>query len=559
MLMSLSRDTSYILPNPDPGKNFLVYSEDNRGDEYKQIYLYDLNTKDTRRLSDGRSRNVGLTFDDKGERLAFLARERNSDQTRFEVLNPLQPSSMKTICRYTGNWSLGPWSPDGERILAWKTFPPNLSFLYTLNVRTGKLRPLGSGKEGEVTHRSAVWSLDGRYVYYAGDWNSEFLTLRRIELTSGREVELTHESPWDVAGLDISKDDSSLAVSFNKEGTQRLYLFDTRSNETRAVPGIADGSMIDATFHPRDAKLAWTLLRLDSTVSVGSYDLATGATTEWRAREPREPRPPAGRLVHYPTFDRVDGQPRTIPAWFWQAKSIDGRPTPVLINIHGGPEGQSGPVDGSIGIVARRGISVIEPNVRGSTGYGKTYRRLDDGRLRMDAVKDIGALLDWIRTQPELDSKRVAVFGGSYGGFMALASAVEFSDRLACGIDFFGISDFTNMIRETREGMREWARVEFGDERDPEMRSFFQSISPLDHHERIRIPLLIFQGANDTRVPVGESRRMVEKLRARGQNVWYIEASDQGHQMPNPVNSFFVVPAGLTFLERCLVEGMGRP
>ena len=172
----------------------------------------------------------------------------------------------------------------------------------------------------------------------------------------------------------------------------------------------------------------------------------------------------------------------------------------------------------------------------------------------MDAVKDIGALLDWIEMQPNLDSKRVAVYGASYGGFMALASAVEFSDRLACGIDLFGVSDLENRIRETREDRRDRVRAEYGDERDPEMRSFLHSISPLGHEERIKIPLFIFQGAHDTRVPAGESRRMAARLRARGQLVWYIEASDQGHQMPNPMNSFFVMPAGLTFLEACFAE-----
>lgn len=141
---------------------------------------------------------------------------------------------------------------------------------------------------------------------------------------------------------------------------------------------------------------------------------------------------------------------------------------------------------------------------------------------------------------------------------MALASAVEFSDRLACAIDFFGISNFENINRETRGGMRDWARGEFGDERDPGMLSFLQSISPLEHADRIRIPLFIFQGARDTRVPVSESRRMVARLRARGQPVWYIEASDQGHSMPNPVNSLFALPAGLTFLDRCLQNGKGK-
>ena len=559
-LMSLPRDTGYVIFNPDPAKTFLVYSRDDRGDEYSQLYVYDLAAKKTRLLTDGHSRNGGPTFDRKGERLAFYARDRNSDETRVYVLDPSQPSSLRTICRTAGSWGLGPWSPDGERLLAWRTFPPNFSFLYVLDVRTGEFRRLGSGKEGQVHHGDAVWSHDGRYVYYAGDWNSEFLTLRRVDLASGGEEELNRDIPWDVGGVDIAADDSSLAVRFNEEGARHLYALDTTTRRMQAVPGIPDGSVAGATFHPTARKLAWMLYRLDGAESIGSYDFGSRSTIVWtEAPREEEARRSNARLIHYPTFDRIDGKPRMIPAWFWQAPSKNGEPTPVLINIHGGPEGQSGPVNAVSPLLGRRGISELQPNVRGSTGYGKTYRALDDGRLRMDAVKDIGALLDWIKTQPTLDSTRVAVYGASYGGFMTLASAVEFSDRLACGIDFSGISDFANLNRETREGMRDWARVEYGDERDPEMRSFLQSISPLDHQERIKIPLFIFQGAQDTRVPAGESRRMVAKLRARGQPVWYMEAADQGHQMPNPVNSFFVVPAGLTFLERCLLEGRAKP
>jgi dipeptidyl aminopeptidase/acylaminoacyl peptidase len=555
-LMSLTRNTERIYLNPDLRRNYLVYSEDTAGNEYSQLYLYDLNTQKSRRITDGSSRHIHAVFAPDGERLAFPGRARNSDDTLFYVVDPLNPSTMRTIGRAAGEWWLGAWSPGGDRVLAWKNIPPNLSFLYSLDVRTGELRHLGSGKEGEVTHRDAVWSNDGRSLYYAGDWHSEFLTLRRIDLETGREEELSGGIPSDVTGLNIASDDSLLVVRFNREGANYLYVLDTKTKAITELPDVPSGSIATFGFHPRARKLAWDHVAFDSTQSISGYDFTMRTHTAWRPASPGASGGPVQpRLIHYPTFDSVDGKPRMIPAWFWQARSADGRPTPVLVNIHGGPAGQSGPINRGFGMLARRGISQIQPNVRGSTGYGKSYRKLDDGRLRTDAVKDIGALLDWIGTQPNLDSTRIAVFGSSYGGFMALASAVQFSDRLACAIDFSGVSNFVNRAQETREDMREWARVEYGDERDPEIRRFLESISPLNHHDRITVPLFIFQGANDTRVPVGESRRMVAGMRTRGQPVWYIEAADQGHSMPSPVNSFYVVPAGLTFLERCLLDG----
>jgi dipeptidyl aminopeptidase/acylaminoacyl peptidase len=558
-LMPLSRNAGRIVLNPDPQKRYLVYFEDKNGDEYDQIYYYELATGTTRRLTDGISRHTGGEFDGKGERLAFTARARNGSETIFYVVNPLDPTSLRTICSAPSGWTMGRWSPDGERLLAWAPYEPNRPFLHVLDARTGQFRRLGSGKEGEVTHsHAATWSNDGRSVYYASDWRSEFLTLRRVNLATGTEEELTKDLPWDIAEVEISPDDSTLALVVNEEGAKKLYLMDTKTKQIHRLPGAANASDYEVYFQPASPKIAWTHVAANGVESAAGYDIDGGASLEWTQAPPANDgvRP---RLIHYPTFDQVDGKPRMIPAWFWQAPSHDGKPIPVLINIHGGPDGQAGPINPATVLLARRGISELQPNIRGSTGYGKTYRSLDDGRKRFDAIRDIGALLDWIQTQPNLDSTRVAVYGASYGGFVALASAVEFSDRLACGIDFFGISDFENMIRDNQRGMRGWARVEFGDERDPQMRAFLQSISPLARADRIRIPLFIFQGANDTRVPVSESRRVIAALRARGQRVWYVEAADQGHSMPNPVNSIYVLPAALTFLESCLVEGRRKP
>ena len=554
-LLKLSTNIGAVKFNPDPDKHYLIYLKDVGGNEYDQVYFHDLEAKETRRLTDGVTRHSFPQFDEKGERLAFLGRAPDSAETAFYVVDPTDQASPAVVSRQQGDWWLGPWSPDGQSLLAYRVTPPNRGFLCSVDVASGEVRTLGSGEEGEVSHESAVWSRDGKYVYYTSDWESEFQSLRRIDLTTSEDTALTPNARSDSYISDLSSDGAFVGLLVNREGARRPYLFDTRTSELREL-AEEDGAVLNLRFHPTDPKVAWSHIGNYVTRSVGGRDLAVGAPLDLGERDdPPELDEPAPRVIRYPTFDTVDGEPRMISAWYWEAHSEDSKPTPVLITIHGGPAAQSGPINPLRRVLGPRGISEIHPNVRGSTGYGKTFESLDDRRLRMDSVKDIGALLDWIETQPNLDSSRVVVYGASYGGFMTLASAVEFSDRIVCGADFFGVSDLENLNQETREGMREWARAEFGDERDPETREFFASISPLQHLERIKIPLFIFQGANDTRVPVGESRRAVEALRAGDQPVWYFEAADQGHQMPNPVNMLYIMPAAMTFIDECMERG----
>jgi dipeptidyl aminopeptidase/acylaminoacyl peptidase len=230
-------------------------------------------------------------------------------------------------------------------------------------------------------------------------------------------------------------------------------------------------------------------------------------------------------------------------------------PYPVIIDIHGGPEGQARPSFSSTYQMwlDRLGAAVIRPNVRGSAGYGKHYMSLDNGFKREDSVKDIGTLLDWIATQPDLDENRVAVFGGSYGGYMVLASAVHFSDRLAAAVDVVGISNFVTFLENTQAYRRDSRRAEYGDERDPAMREHLQKISPLTNVEKINVPMLVVQGQNDPRVPVTEAIQIVDALREHGQPVWYMNALNEGHGYARKENRDVYQQATVMFLQKYLV------
>jgi dipeptidyl aminopeptidase/acylaminoacyl peptidase len=263
----------------------------------------------------------------------------------------------------------------------------------------------------------------------------------------------------------------------------------------------------------------------------------------------------APTLVHYETFDSIDGRPRQIPAFYYEP-SKPKPPFPVLIDCHGGPAVQRRPYFRYLTqfYLNEMGIAVIAPNVRGSSGYGKTFMMLDDGYKREDAVRDIGALLDWIATQPQLDAGRVAIKGGSYGGYLSLASMVNYSNRLRCGIDEIGISNFVTFLENTGKYRQDVRRSEYGDERDPQMRDFLTRISPLTNAHRIERPLLIFQGLHDPRVPVSEAEQIVKAVRNNGVDVWYILAEDEGHGFGKKSNRNFYQQVQVLFLEKYLLE-----
>jgi dipeptidyl aminopeptidase/acylaminoacyl peptidase len=342
----------------------------------------------------------------------------------------------------------------------------------------------------------------------------------------------------------------------NEGGVGRLYLMDTATETVSPVDSVPMAQISGLQFDPSGRRLGMTLNgpRMNGDVYVldtTSRDLQrwtesdTAGLDTTRFVEPE--------LIHYPTFDRVDGGPRMIPAFYYRPGGGDGGPHPVVISIHGGPEGQAKPnFNPQFNyFLDELGVAVLEPNVRGSSGYGKSYLKLDNAQKREDSVRDIGALLDWIETRPELDSDRVAVLGGSYGGYMVLASMFHFNDRLACGVDVVGISNFVTFLKSTKPYRRDLRRAEYGDER--EIGEFLDSISPTTNAHRITIPLFVIQGKNDPRVPWTESQQIMETVRKNGGPVWYLMATNEGHGFSKKDNSDFMWVAIVKFFQEFLL------
>jgi uncharacterized protein (TIGR01244 family) len=561
---------------PQAWRDGFVFAKDRGGDEFSQLYWFDADTRAAVLLTDGkRSQNGGAVISRDGGLLAYSSTARNGTDRDVWVRDTRSGQS-RAVLTEGGSWSASDFSPDGQRLLVSRYASANETYPGELDLATGKLTmfPVDGGKAALGQFQYAP---DGRGVFYVSDEEiagkpQQFRTLRHHGPGMGAPIVVSAHIPWDVEDVRIAGDGRHLAYTTNEDGISRLHLLRLPGLEPVELPALRElplGVIGNFDFSPDGKRLALDLNSATSPSDVFVLDLA-GKAPDGKGLE-RWTRSEVGgldasaflapTLVRYPSFDQVDGQPRTIPAFYYRpAKAAASGKHPVLINIHGGPEGQSRPVfNPSIQfMLADLGVAVLVPNVRGSSGYGKDYLQADNGLLREDSVKDIGALLDWIARQPELDASRVGVYGGSYGGYMVLSSLMHYSDRIRAGIDVVGISDFRTFLENTESYRRDLRRAEYGDERDPAMAEFFGKIAPLEHAGRIRSPLFVAQGRNDPRVPWTEAVQIVEAVRGNGQPVWYLEFADEGHGFRKKANSDYFNAASMLFWQQHLLEAPAK-
>jgi len=547
-----------VVANPKcPG---FVFGRDSGGSEFWQLYWFDLTTREVRLLTDGKSRNASPVWSPDGRRLAYSSTARNGKDTDVWVLDLDGATPPRAVVTEGGSWSASGFSPDGRELLVrrYVSIADSRPGVVTLADGALKMLPIDGGK---AAFGAMAFSPDGRGVYYTSDEESEFLRLRYHDIRSRRAAVLGGNAPWDVQEFAVSPDGTRVAFVRNEDGYGALHLLDGATHAELPLPAIPRGVVSGLEFSGDGKRLAFGVNAPTSPGDAYSIDLASNTLSRWTESEVGgldratfvQP-----ELVRFPTFDRDKGRRRTIPAFYYRpARAAADAVHPVVIQIHGGPEGQARPTFSADiqYLVNVLGVAVLVPNVRGSSGYGKRWLALDNGRLREDSVKDIGALLDWIARRPELDASRVAVYGGSYGGYMVLATMARYSDRLRAGIDIVGISNFVTFLENTESYRRDLRRAEYGDERDPEMRAFLEKISPTTNAHRIRIPLFVAQGANDPRVPASEAAQIVDTVRANGGEVWFLQFPDEGHGFRKKANVDFFRAAVMQFWKEKLIGG----
>jgi dipeptidyl aminopeptidase/acylaminoacyl peptidase len=527
----------------------LLYATDVGGDEQYQFFRLDLDSWRTTRLTDGKSRNERPVWSDSGKKLAWASTARNGRDFDVWVSDGARAEGATLAVEGKGLWQPLAFSRDGSALLVQEEISIAHHRLHLADLARKTVTNLTPG-DAPTAYRDAVLSPDGRRVYATSDRGGEFVSLHELDVARGTWRPLTAQIPWNVDEIELSRDGRTLAFVTNEGGPGRLHLLDTRTRRVKAVAGVPDGIAKHLSFAQSAPVLGFTLEGSTRTADAYTYDLRRGKVARWTESEVGGLDPSrfvAPRLVEFKSFDEMK-----IPAFYHRPEG-EG-PFPVVIRIHGGPEAQVRPGFSPLVklLVGDARIAVLEPNVRGSNGYGKTYLTLDNGARREDSVKDIGALLDWIAQQKELDPKRVAVMGGSYGGYMVLASLVHFGDRIKAGVEIVGISNFVSFLENTAEYRRDLRRAEYGDERDPAMRKHLQAISPLGQVDKIRSALFVAQGANDPRVPASESEQIVRAVRRAGHDVWYMVAPDEGHGFRKKENGDTFDLLSILFLEKHL-------
>jgi dipeptidyl aminopeptidase/acylaminoacyl peptidase len=528
--------------SPDPARSAYVYLKDEGGAENSQLYYQRLGEPTPQLLTDGKSRNGGAVWSNAGRDVAFFTTSRDGRSYDIDIVDP--ESGALPRLAFSGDnggaWSVLDWSPDDRKLLVLKTVSVAEAYLYVVDLNSGQKKEV-EPSPSKVGIFDAKFSRDGQGVYVISDREAEFARLRYVNLFGGdKAVVISEHIPWDVVDLAISRDGHYLAFVSNEAGAGKLNLLDLRSHQDLTPPRLHTAGIIDSlSFDAEGARLVFGYAAPNQPRDAYVLDLASNRLEPWTFSE-------AGAVdlakfvvptaAEFPTFDRVEARARQIPMYVYEPATPG--PHPVLIVLHGGPESQFRPgFDPWIQYVVNElGFAVVAPNVRGSSGYGKSYMALDNAMLREDAVKDVGALLVWLSVHGAYDAKHVVVAGDSYGGYLALATLVNYSDRLRGGVDVAGIADFVSFLTNTAPYRQDLRRAEYGDERDPDTRSFLRRISPVTNADRISRPLLVVQGKNDARVPVSEADLIVNRLRARGGEVWYLLAADEGHGYRKKLN-----------------------
>jgi dipeptidyl aminopeptidase/acylaminoacyl peptidase len=537
-----------------PQGKYLAYTRDTGGNETFQLYLYDVGSGQSIELSDGKSRNTEPVWSNAGDRIVYSSTPVGDSGVSLRLIDPLKPTTDRLIAKSSGSYFKAyDWSPDDKQIVFCDFTSNTASTLWLIDVIGGNKTLLSPKSDQAEYYDYPQFSKDGKGVYVVTDHDSDMRRVAYIDLATRKVSYLSSNPKWDVDEFQLAPDGKNLAYVTNEDGISRLHAFDIAANKERVSSELPIGIISDLKWNKNSMDLAFNFKSPRTPNDIYAINIESGKVELWAKSVTNgvdTEHFSIPELVHWTTFDK-----RTVSGFLYRPPTKFKGKRPVIIDIHGGPEEQYRPVFGYEDnyFLDELGVVKIYPNVRGSSGYGKAFLSLDNGMRREDALKDIGTLLDWIKTQPDLDADRILVEGTSYGGYLALSAACAYGDRIRGAISESGITNLASFVEHTEGWRRDLQRSEFGDERDPKIKEFLSRIAPVNNAQKITKALLLIHGQNDPRVPVAEPAALVAATKGRIP-VWYILAKDEGHGLVQNKNRNFRLYASILFVKEFLLK-----
>jgi dipeptidyl aminopeptidase/acylaminoacyl peptidase len=538
---------------PPRGGAFFLFAHDTGGGEWFQISRYDNATGEITLLTDGKSRNEINAWSHDGKRIAYTSTLRTGKDTDIYVMDPLNPKSARMLLQLEGGgWEVSDWSHDGKQLLVLEFVSANETYIWLADVAAGTKKLLTPKTGTKIAYSNARFGADDKGYYYTTDKDFEFQRLAYTDFASGSTAFITSDIKWDVDQFDMSDDGSKIVFETNEAGISRLYLLPTATRKHQQLK-IPVGIVGAVEWHPNGREFGFGLSSARSSSDVYSYDVMTNQLSRWTYSETAVKTDdfPEPQLVTWKSFDGME-----ITGFLYMPPARFTGKRPVIVNIHGGPESQARPlfIGANNYLLNELGVAIIFPNVRGSSGYGKSFLAADNGMNRDKTYKDIGTLLDWIKANPQLDGDRIMVTGGSYGGHMTLAIATNYNDKIRCSKAVVPPSNLVKFLENTEGYRRDLRRVEYGDERDPQMRAYLEQTAPLNHVKNVTKPMFLVQGKNDPRVPISEANQMFQALKQNGAAVWYLVGQNEGHGFQKKDNQDYEFYATLLFVQNNLLN-----
>jgi dipeptidyl aminopeptidase/acylaminoacyl peptidase len=544
--------------------NTVVFQFDPAGaTELRSLYRYDMTSGEISLVTESKTRYAHV-WSHLGKWLAYDSAERNGKDRDLYVIQPSDPKTKRRLAEFEGAYSPEDWSPDGNTLLATEVVANTEIYIWRIDVRTGAKKEITPHGGDKVSWYNVRFSPDGKKVYAISDRQSGDFRVWRCDIANcswspvtpeGTTVALGGTAPGAIAGFEISPDGTLMAVVADKGASTELQIIDLTTLKPRSIPALPKGTVQQLRWRPGSKELAYSLGSLKSQGDVYSLDVALGTQSRWTTSETTfnaDVLPPPEVV----DFKSVDGT--AIDAIVYRPPAKFTGPRPVLVQFHGGPELRSRVqwLGRSNYLLNELGIALVYPNVRGSTGFGRKFAEMDNGKGREGVIKDVGAILDWIAARPDLDKNRVMLGGASYGGWLALEAGIVYNSRIRGIFEGAGITDFVNYLEKDTDPARQTnRRLEYGDERDPDMRSYLTSISPVSRATDLKKPAFIMAAAKDIRIPVSQARELLNALKANNATVWYAEFGNADHDnFPGPGNTDWMLAAWVAFFKAYLLN-----